>query len=86
MQSDSEKIERAASIARLTHTLYTYWSVRPHLRLAQIVSNAWRIHPDYKKNPEPEIQDVYYFTDKKFLEGLKLLQENESKDSRTSQE
>ena len=64
--------------------LREYWIKYPYLRLAQIVSNAWHKHPDYRRNPEPDIQDVFYFTDEKFLESLKLL-ENESKDQGSSQ-
>jgi hypothetical protein len=74
--------ERLVYIAQLLDTLGEYWYKRPELRLAQIVSNAWHIHPDYRKNPEPEIQDVFYFTDSKFLEGLEALVKNESKGSR----
>lgn len=87
MENDAanKQIERLNRITELIHALEEYWYNRPELRLAQIVSNAWHKHPDYKRNPEPDIQDVFYFTDEKFLEGLKLLQENESKDSRTSQ-
>ena len=66
--------------------LLDYWSVRPYLRLGQIVSNAFRVHPDYKRNPEPEIQDIFYMSDKHFLEGLELLSKmcNESKDSKAT--
>ena len=67
------------------YLLEKYWTKHPYLRLAQIVSNAWHVHPDYKKNPEPDIQDVFYLTDIKFLEGLKLLIENESKDQGSSE-
>ena len=66
--------------------LRDYWYDRPYLRLSQIVSNAWYIHPDYEKNPEPEIQDVFYLTDEKFLEGLELLVKNESERPRTTEE
>ena len=70
---------REDNIRELLNKLQTYWTERPYLRLAQIVSNSWYKHPDYKKNPEPDIQDVHYFTDKKFLEGLELLIADESK-------
>ena len=53
--------------------LCEYWEKRPELRLGQIVSNAFRVHPNYKRNPEPEIQDVFYMSNKHFLEGLKIL-------------
>lgn len=76
----SETKQEAAAQA-----LLDYWSVRPHLRLGQIVSNAFRMHPNYKRNPEPEIQDIFYMSDKHFLEGLELLKENESKDQRSSE-
>jgi hypothetical protein len=81
-----EKFNRAEYIATLLDKLNVYWYNRPELRLAQIVSNAWRIHPDYKRNPEPDINDVYYFTDAKFLESLELLEKNESKGSRVTEE
>lgn len=66
--------------------LLTIWQKHPYLRLCQIVSNAWHKHPDYRRNPEPDIQDIYYFTDTKLLEGLELLMQNESKGSRPTQE
>lgn len=81
-----EKFNRAEYIATLLDKLNVYWYSRPHLRLAQIVSNAWRTHPDYRKNPDPDINDVYYFTDAKFLESLELLEQNESKGSRSTEE
>lgn len=65
--------------------LGAYWDKYPQLRLAQIVSNAWHIHPDYKKNPEPDIQDIFYLSDDKFLEGLELLTKDESKDQGSTQ-
>jgi hypothetical protein len=82
---ENKKLERDIYIAKLLDTLSEYWYARPHLRLSQIVSNAWHIHPDYRKNPEPDIQDVYYFTDEKFLEGLDALEKNESKGSRPTE-
>lgn len=51
----------------------TYWEIYPELRLGQIVSNAFRVHPSYKRNPEPEIQDIFYMSNTHFLEGLELL-------------
>jgi hypothetical protein len=87
-EKDNTSAQRVTAMYHVTdmlHQLQDYWMRRPHLRLAQIVSNAWRIHPDYKRNPEPDINDVFYFTNEKFLEGLKLLIENESKDSRPAQ-
>lgn len=64
---------------QVVSTLLEYWNSRPYLRLGQIVSNAFRIHPNYKKNPEPEIQDVFYMSDVSFLEGIDRLKNNESK-------
>ena len=81
----NKELERQIYIAKLLDTLSEYWYKYPELRLAQIVSNAWQIHPGYKVNPEPEIRDVFYFTDSKFLEGLELLKANESKDQRSSE-
>ena len=83
---ENKKFERELYMAKLLDTLSEYWYARPYLRLAQIVSNSWQAHPDYKKNPEPEIQDIFYFTDAKFLEGLEALQQNESKGSRPTEE
>ena len=83
---ENKKLERIVHIAKLLDTLSEYWLDRPYMRLSQIVSNAWHIHPDYKKNPEPEIQDVFYFTDEKFLEGLELLIKNESENPRPTKE
>jgi hypothetical protein len=83
---ENKKLEREIYIAKLLDRLSEYWYKRPELRLAQIVSNAWHIHSDYRRNPEPDIQDVFYFTDAKFLEGLAALEKNESKSPRSSQE
>lgn len=57
--------------------LSRYWRARPHLRLCQIVSNAWHTLPEYKRNPEPEINDIYYLPDNRFVEGLDNLQKQE---------
>ena len=86
-QKAQEKLERdLENIDRTMAALHRYWLDRPHLRLGQIVSNAWRVHPDYKRNPEPEINDIYYLTDGKFREGLLELIENESKGSGPAQD
>ena len=82
---DSSNPKNLQDVDRVLARLREYWVERPYLRLAQIVSNAWQIHPDYKRNPEPEINDVFYFTNNKFIEGLELLKENESKDQRSSE-
>ena len=82
---DSSNPKNLQDVDRVLANLRDYWVERPYLRLAQIVSNAWQIHPDYKRNPEPEINDVFYFTNNKFIEGLELLKENESKDQRSSE-
>jgi hypothetical protein len=39
------------------------------------VVNAWRILPEYQKNPEPEISDLFYLENAKLLEGLEKLEE-----------
>lgn len=70
----------------LLYKLMRYWEERPYLRLCQIVSNAFRVHPSYKRNPEPDINDIYYMEDYKFFEGLELLEKNESKSKGTTQE
>jgi hypothetical protein len=73
-------------IADVLEKLQTYWRKYPDLRLSQIVSNAWRVHPDYKNSPSPDIiQDIYYLADSKFLEGLEILSKDESKDQRSSE-
>jgi hypothetical protein len=82
---DSSNPKNLQDVDRVLAKLRDYWIERPYLRLAQIVSNAWQIHPDYKRNPEPEINDVFYFTNNKLIEGLELLKENESKDQRSSE-
>jgi hypothetical protein len=83
---DTKLLDRVIEIHHTMNVLSTYWVNNPHLRLGQILSNAWRIHPNYKNNPEPEINDIFYLADAKFLEGLKILEElkntNESKGSR----
>lgn len=88
IESDKEKDKRAELNESRDWTLYKleeYWRNRPYLRLGQIISNAWQVHPDYKRNPEPEISDIFYFTNQKFIEGLRLLEENESKDQGSAQ-
>jgi hypothetical protein len=80
---DEENIKK---VEQTIAALREYWIARPYLRLGQIVSNAWRISPEYKRNPEPEINDVFYFTDRKFQESLLALIENESKGSRPTQD
>jgi hypothetical protein len=82
-QVNSDKPELLAALDTW-EKLGEYWMKRPYLRLGQIVSNAWQIHPDYKRNPEPDIQDIFYLSDKKLVEGLELLRANESKDSRSA--
>jgi hypothetical protein len=83
-KKETEKLAiRLQSIDQTLAALREYWYARPYLRLGQIVSNAWQVHPDYKRNPEPEINDVYYLADSKFEEGLQLLIKNESKSTNT---
>ena len=79
-------MDQTENVEAVLNALKSYWSARPYLRLAQIVSNAWCIHPTYKKNPEPGIEDVFYFQDKHFLESLELLAKNESKGTNTTEE
>ena len=80
-QQEKETRDRKFQMAELIHTLASYWDEHPYLRLCQIMSNAWQAHPDYRRNPEPEIQDIFYFTDSKLLEGLEILRSSdESKD------
>lgn len=66
--------------------LEKYWKDRPYLRLGQIVVNAFRTLSEYKKNPEPEISDIFYIPDSKLIEGLRNLEnlESESKNKRTT--
>ena len=76
-------------ISATLDALSRYWRARPHLRLCQIVSNAWHTLPEYKKNPEPEINDIYYLSDARFLEGLNCLEKEENAQrerKKTSQE
>lgn len=81
-----EKINRELQIAEITSYFSRYWEMHPELRFCQIVSNAWQSHPDYKRDPEPDIQDIFYFTDKKFIEGLNILSKSdESKDQGPTQ-
>ena len=87
IEQEIEKIKlKQAAIDQTLEELRKYWRSRPYLRLAQIVSNAWQMHPDYKRDPEPDIKDIYYFTDSKFLEGLQLLIDNEPKSTDSSKE
>ena len=60
----------------LLYTLMRYWEKNPYLRFCQIASNAFRIHPNYKRNLEPDINDIYYMSDKDFVYALGLLEES----------
>lgn len=60
---------------QLLQQLLHYWDDHPYLRLGQLVVNAWRILPEYQKNPEPEISDLFYLENAKLLEGLEKLEE-----------
>jgi uncharacterized protein YihD (DUF1040 family) len=85
---DLKQQKRQLRITEILDSLEIYWRKNPELRLAQIVSNAWHIHPSYKRDPEPDIQDVFYFTDNNFLQSLELLDSrpNESTIQRPSEE
>lgn len=77
---EKNKLQREKDIVRVKETLdalSTYWLQRPYLRLGQLVSNAFYILPEYTKNPEPEIADVFFLPDSRLLEGLSKLVENE---------
>ena len=85
---EQNKLQHEKDLVRVKHTLEglnTYWLQRPYLRLGQIVSNSWHSLPEYKQNPEPEIQDVFYMSDEKFLTGLQKLEDNERKSKESSQ-
>lgn len=74
------KLQQEKDLERVKHTLEAlsaYWLQRPQLRLAQLVSNAWYTLPEHKRNPEPEISDIFYLTDDRLLAGLSKLEENE---------
>jgi len=78
--------DKTQNVEEVLANLQAYWKKHPYLRLAQILSNAWRKHPNYVTNPDPGvIQDIFYFTDANFLEGLELLIQDESKDQRSSE-
>lgn len=86
-KQEKKDLDRLLQMAETIHNLAAYWEEHPYLRLCQIVSNAWQSHPDYKRNPEPDIQDIFYFSDNKFLEGLEILKRaDESKDQGPTQE
>jgi hypothetical protein len=73
-------MDEAKDLARVKSTLeilQEYWLQRPYLRLGQIVSNAWRVLPEYSRNPEPEINDIYYLPDNRITDGLSQLKELE---------
>jgi hypothetical protein len=77
---EKHKLQHEKDTERVTHTLAAltaYWMQRPHLRLAQLVSNAWHTLPEYTQNPEPEISDIFYLPDDRLLVGLLKLEENE---------
>jgi hypothetical protein len=62
-------------MSNLQQKLNDYWEKNPHLRLGQIVVNAWRMTLAYKNNPEPEISDLFYLPDEQILEGFENLAE-----------
>jgi hypothetical protein len=66
----------------LPQKLNEYWQTHPHLRLGQIVVNAWRASLAYKNNPEPEIADLFYLPDSELLAGLEKLEELNRESSR----
>lgn len=66
----------------LPQKLSEYWQAHPHLRLGQIVVNAWRATLAYKNNPEPEISDLFYIEDAQLLQGLEKLEELNRESSR----
>jgi hypothetical protein len=79
--SEKYKMQQEKDLARvkaMLESLSSYWMQRPYLRLGQIVSNAWRILPEYKSNPEPELSDIYYLNDDRLQEGLVKLESMES--------
>jgi hypothetical protein len=83
------KLQQEKDTERVIHTigfLTSYWLQRPYLRLGQLVSNAWHTLPEYTKNPEPEIADIYYLPDDRLVEGLLKLEdlERESTSKRTT--
>jgi hypothetical protein len=71
---EAKDLERVKSTLEV---LQEYWLQRPYLRLGQIVSNAWRVLPEYSRNPEPEINDIYYLPDNRITDGLSQLKELE---------
>ena len=82
---NNKEESRLFEIHNIINELKDYWTARPYLRLGQIVSNAWQVHPSYRANPEPEISDIFYLNDARFVEGLNILaapNTNESEGSR----
>jgi hypothetical protein len=53
--------------------LESYWLERPHLRLGQIIVNAFRCTSNYRRNPEPEFSDLFYVPDSVLLAELETL-------------
>lgn len=74
------KLQKEKDAARVENTLLKlseYWRARPHLRLGQIVTNAWTTLPEYTKNPEPETRDVFFLADDRLLAGISNLEKTE---------
>lgn len=77
---EKNRLQREKDLERVNNTLIilkAYWLERPYLRLGQLVSNAFYVLPEYTKNPEPEIADIFFLPDSRLIEGLEKLIENE---------
>jgi hypothetical protein len=77
---EKNRIQREKDIERVKITLRAlndYWLQRPFLRLGQLVANAFYVLPEYTKNPEPEIADIFFLPDQRLVEGLSKLIEGE---------
>lgn len=69
-----ERTEEEKLSHRVMLSLYDYWNNHKYLRLGQIVANAWRTLPEYRKTIDSEeICDIFYLPDERLLVGLENL-------------
>jgi hypothetical protein len=67
--------------------LEDYWIQHPYLRLGQIIVNAFSRTESYKRNPEPDLDDLFYVSDELLLAVIShaIDLKNESKSSSTTE-
>ena len=87
LEAWAERRQAEREVKEALALLESYWLERPHLRLGQIIVNAFRCTPNYIRNPEPEFSDLFYVPDSVLLSELATLANlsNESKSTKPTQ-